>query len=91
MSWPGHTTQVTGKQHPPGDHQGPALIVERGIFHNRGHIEEYCIKSKVFIRVRNGQGWIQLKLKEEYMTLQGRLHDYSLLYNSKVKCHFEFI
>ena len=57
----------------------------------RGHIEEYCIESKVFIRVRNGQGWIQLKLKEEYMTLPGRLQDYSLPHNSKVKSHFKFI
>ena len=41
--------------------------------------------------VRNGQGLFQLKLKEEYMTLHGRLQDYSLPHSSEVKSHLKFI
>ena len=55
----------------------------------RGDIGEYFKESKVSRwtqeeLVRNGQGWLQLKFKEEYMTLQ----DYSIPYtthNSKLK------
>ena len=31
------------------------------------------------------------EVKEEYITLQGRLLDYSVPHNSKVKSHFKFI
>ena len=34
---------------------------------------------------------VSAKVKEEYMTLQGRLQDYSLPHSSEVKSHFKFI
>ena len=34
---------------------------------------------------------VSAEVKEEYMTLQGRLKDYSLPHISKVKSHFKFI
>ncbi len=34
---------------------------------------------------------VSAEVKEEYMTLQGRLKDYSLPHCSKVKSHLKFI
>ena len=36
-------------------------------------------------------GVVSAEVKEEYMTLQGRLQDYSLPHSSKNKSHFKFI
>ena len=45
-------------------------------------------------RVSMSQEWsgmVSAEVKEEYMTLQGRLQDYSVPHTSKVKSHFKFI
>ena len=44
-------------------------------------------------RVSMSQEWsrvVSAEVKEEYMTLQGRLQDYSLPHCSKVKSHLKF-